>query len=204
VAEAGERYITHLTALGRKRSTLQDYESTLRVHLAPRFGSMGLERIGPEHVEAFIATKRAEGRAPKSVLNYLGFLHSLFEHGQRRGWAAANPCKLVDKPRPEGDGEIRFLTETEVEALVRAVPDDHLGSTERVLYLTAAMTGLRQGELLALRWLDINWFAGRVRVRRNFVRAEYGTPKTLRSSRSVPLTDRVAAELEHHFQRSGY
>ena len=41
-------------------------------------------------------------------------------------------------------------------------------------------------------------------MRRNYVRGEYGTPKTLRSSRSVPLTDRVAAELEHHFQRSGY
>jgi hypothetical protein len=126
VAEAGRRYLDHLTALGRKRSTLMDYESALRVHLGPFFGKAGLDRIAPEHIEAFMAAKRGEGRAAKSVLNYVSLLHSIFEFGQRRGWATGNPCTLVDKPRPADDGEIRFLTETEVEALVRAVPDDTL------------------------------------------------------------------------------
>lgn len=151
-----------------------------------------------------MAAKAREGRAPKSVLNYVGLLHSIFEHAQRRGWASANPCKLVDKPSLPDDHEIRFLDTAELEALLRAVPDDRLGPTERALYLTAAMTGLRQGELLALRWLDIDWLAGRVRVRRNFVRGQFGTPKTLRSSRSVPLADRVAAALEAHSRRSAY
>jgi integrase len=204
VAEAGARYLHHLTGLGRKRSTLMDYESTLRVHLGPYFGRTALDRIGPEQVEAFMAAKAREGRAPKSVLNYVGLLHSIFEHVQRRGWASANPCKLVDKPSLPDDHEIRFLDTAELEALLRAVPEDRLGMTERALYLTAAMTGLRQGELLALRWLDIDWLAGRVRVRRNFVRGQFGTPKTLRSSRSVPLADRVAAALELHSRRSAY
>lgn len=73
---------------------------------------------------------------------------------------------------------------------------------ERALYLTAAMTGLRQGELVALRWQDVDWSAGVVRVRRSFSRGQLGTPKSRRSSRSVPLADRVAAELERLFQRS--
>ena len=89
-----------------------------------------------------------------------------------------------------------------MEALLRAVPDDVYGPTERALYLTAAMTGLRQGELVALRWKDIDWPAGRVRVRQNRVRGQYGTPKSRRGSRAVPLADRVAGELERHFQRS--
>ena len=55
---------------------------------------------------------------------------------------------------------------------------------------------MRQGELLALRWRDIDWTARRVRVRRNFVRGEFGTPKSKRSSRSVPLADRLAGELD--------
>jgi integrase len=58
------------------------------------------------------------------------------------------------------------------------------------------MTGLRQGELLALRWRDVDWMASRLRVRRNFVRGEFGTPKSRRSSRSVPLADRVSVELD--------
>src|SRR5439155_20660163 len=61
---------------------------------------------------------------------------------------------------------------------------------------TAAMTGLRQGELIALRWRDVDWQAGRIRVRQNYVEGEYGTPKSRRSTRSVPMADRVGGELD--------
>jgi integrase len=66
------------------------------------------------------------------------------------------------------------------------------------------MTGLRQGELVALRWVDVDWKAGRIRVRRNFTRQEFGTPKSKRSSRSVPMTKRVADELKRHLRRTAY
>jgi len=99
---------------------------------------------------------------------------------------------------------VRYLDHDELEALLRAVPEDTLGKVEGPLYLTAAMTGLRQGELFALHWRDVDWSAGRLRVRRNYVRGEYGTPKSKRGSRSVPLPDRVAGELERHFQRSSF
>lgn len=59
---------------------------------------------------------------------------------------------------------------------------------DRTLYLAAATTGLRKGKLVALRWLDVDLEAGRIRVRRNFVCDEFGTPKSRRSSRSVPIT----------------
>ncbi len=104
---------------------------------------------------------------------------------------------------PAGDGadpDIRFLEREELEALIAAVPDDELGRMERVLYLTAAMTGLRQGELVALRWRDVDWTAGVVRVRRSYTRGEFGTPKSRRSVRAVPLADRLAGELERHYR----
>jgi integrase len=205
VGDAGRRYLDHLAGVGRKRSTLMDYESHLRVHLAPFFGAKPLHRIEPRDVEAFIAAKRRDGRAPKSILNYLGLLHSIFEFGQRRGWTATNPCKLVDKPRAgTTDTDIRFLDQAELEALLRTAPDDDVGRVDRLMWLTAAMTGLRQGELLALRWRDVDWLAGRLRVRRSFVRGEFGTPKSHRSSRSVPLADRVAAELDGHHRSTAY
>jgi integrase len=71
-----------------------------------------------------------------------------------------------------------------------------------LVYLTAALTGLRQGELLALRWRDIDWLAGRIRVRRNYVRGHYGTPKSRRSSRAVPMPTRVMAALDAHHRRT--
>jgi integrase len=99
---------------------------------------------------------------------------------------------------------VRFLDQPELDALLVAVPADDVGRVERVLYLTAAMTGMRQGELLALRWGDVDWAARRIRVRRNLVRGEFGTPKSKRSTRSVPLADVVGGELDRLFQATLY
>lgn len=205
VGEAGRRYLLHLETLGRKKSTMSDYESTLRVHLTPFFAGRSLDRVDVHLVEAFIHTKLRDGRAPKSVLNYTGLLHAIFAFAIRRGWCATNPVALADKPRAaQRDAEIRFLSVEELEAVIREVPDDELGARERVLYRTAGMAGMRRGELLALRWRDVDWAAGLIRVRRNYTRGEFGTPKTRRSSRAVPLADLLAAELERHFQRSQF
>jgi integrase len=203
VGEAGKRLLLHLETRGLKRSTLMDYESTLRVHLAPFFSGRSLDKIDARLVESFITSKLAQGRAPKSVSNYLGLLHSIFAFSSKRGWATTNPVADADKPRSRrGDGDIRFLTIEELEAVIRAVPDDELGPLDRVLYLCAAMSGMRRGELLALRWRDIDWANSVVRVRRAYTRGEFGTPKSRRSSRVVPLADRLAAELEQHYRRT--
>jgi integrase len=204
VRDAGERLLVHLEALGRKRSTLMGYESTLRVHLAAYFGDRALDGVDERDVEAFIAWMRVQGRSAKTTLNALGFLHSIFEHGQRRGWASSNPCKRAEKPRGDRDEEIRYLESAELEGVLRAVPVGALGRVEGAMYLTAATTGLRQGELLGLRWRDIDWPARRVRVRRSYVRGEFGTPKSKRSTRSVPLIDRTAGELDRLHQASAY
>jgi integrase len=205
VGEVGELLVESLAAKGRKRATIETYESAIRVQLAPFFGGHTLERIGRREIEAFIAHMSRTGRSPKTTLNALGILHSIFEYARREGWVASNPCTLVEKPRAAtNDPDIRFLEPEEIEALLRGVPDDDLGQVERRMYLAAAMTGMRQGELLALRWRDIDWPARRVRIRRSFVRGEFGTPKSKRSSRSVPLADRLAGELDQLHQETVY
>ena len=150
-------------------------------------------------------SKRREGLARQTVINQVNLLNGVCAYAVRLGWVSANPVVGVERPRPQHqDPDIRFLSIDELEALLRAVPDDSLGQMEGTLYLTAAMTGLRQGELVALRWQEVDWSAGVVRVRRSFSRGEFGTPKSRRSSRAVPLADRVAGELERHFQRSAF
>jgi integrase len=66
------------------------------------------------------------------------------------------------------------------------------------------LTGLRQGELLALRWRDVDWHARRIRVRESLVRGEFTTPKSARGHRSVPLAARVAGALVAHRARSSF
>jgi integrase len=207
LADAGERFLHHVEHVrGRKASTVQDYRIILERHLVPNFGSKAIDRITSDDVGRYLAAKRNAGLAPKTVSNHLVVAHGLFGFALKRGWVTANPVAATERPSSQGtDPDIRFLDRDDLEALLRAVPrDDVLGPVDAVVYLTAAMTGLRQGELVALRWRDVDWAAGLVRVRRNYTRGEWGTPKSRRSSRAVPLADRVAADLERHFQASAY
>ncbi len=204
LVEVGDRYLEHVDhVLERKPSTVADYGYILRRHLGPFFDAKGIDRITPDEIVAYMAAKARDGLATKTVSNHLNFAHGLFSFAVRRGWATNNPVAVVDRPRVSAPNpDIHYLVPEELEALLRAVPDDALGPTERALYLTAAMTGLRQGELVALRWRDVDWAAGVVRVRRNYTRGHWGTPKSRRSSRAVPMADRLAGELDRHFKAS--
>lgn len=123
-----------------------------------------------------------------------------------RGQAEARRLEPgIDRPSVDASNpDFRFLDAEQLAAILRAVPNDALGAMEGTLYRVAVMTGLRQGELVALRWRDVDWTARKVRVRQNYTRGEWGTPKSRRSTRTVPLADTAAAALEHHFQRSAY
>ena len=201
----GERYLAHLRVMGRKPSTLEVYASMLEIHVAPAFSTTAIERIDTPAIETFIARQLAGGCSPKTVRNQLGLLHSIFTFACKHGWASQNPCVGVERPRDsDRDAGIRFLDLDELDAVLRAVPDGWAQRTERTLYLTAAMSGLRMGELLGLRWCDVDWTAARLRVRRSFVRGQFGSPKSKRSSRAVPLADALARELERHFKESNY
>ena len=205
-AEVAERYIDHLEyVMQRKPSTLRNYRNFLAKHLGPYFGNRDVARIAPDDVASYLRVKARDGLSSKTLANHLVFAHGVFRFAAKRGLVPSNPTAAVDRPRSAGSNpDFRYLDAEEFEALLRAVPDDLLGPTDRVLYLTAAMTGLRQGELIALRWRDVDWSAGRIRVRRNYTGGYWGTPKSRRSSRAVPMADRLAAELERHFQRSAF
>ena len=211
IAELGERYLAHLERQGRKRSTLVAVESILRVWLIPFLGERDLRRLRAEDVHDLIRMmekgKRPGPRAQgdrrygrpvgaKSIRNYVGTLSALLGFAERKGWLASNVAHRVDLPGVERSEDIRYLEPDDVTTLADRVEPGPYQALDRALYLTAAMTGLRLGELVALRWRDIDWTAGRVRVRQNYVLGEFGTPKSRRSTRSVPLNDQVAGELD--------
>jgi integrase len=207
--EAGELYLVHVEqVMQRKPSTVQDYTIMLRRHFEPFFTAprvSSVAKISDDDVRAYRNAKRREGLASKTISNHLAFLHGILRYAVKRKWATTNPVDAVERPRPSGaDPDIRFLDMDELEALIAAALQDDLGVMEGVLYLTAAMTGLRQGELIALRWRDVDRKAGVVRVRHSRTRGVLGTPKGRRSNRAVPMSDRLTAAVEGHFQQSAF
>jgi integrase len=222
-----------LALAGARRSYRENCASMQRVHVSPRLGSMRIVDVTTADVEMLAASMLKKGLSPKSVRNTLTFAHSIFEHAIDRGWVRENPVRRATRPgrrRPgDVDPDLQFLTLDELEAVLCAIPDrvvvrapaptrkgrrgpapppppDVLGPVLRVLVLAAAMTGLRQSELLGLRWRDVDWAAQRIRVRNTFVRGEHSTDgkSDLSTRRSVPMADRLAGELDRWSKRTAY
>jgi integrase len=218
---------------GSRRSYLEGCESMQRVHISPSFGAMLVTDVRTAHVEALANAMLDRGLASKTVRNVMTFLHSVFEEGIDRGLIRENPVRRATRPgrRRHGDAnpDLQFLTVEELDAVLRAIPDevvhrepaptrrgrrgpapppppDVLGPVLRVLILAAAVTGLRQSELLGLRWRDVDWVAQRIRVRNTYVRGEHSTDgkSDLSTRRSVPMADRVARELDAWSRRTAY
>jgi integrase len=198
IRDVGADYVQHLTRMGRKLSTLTAVESGLRVHLEPFFRERAIDSVTHEEVIDLMHKMEANGVGPKSIRNYMGTLSAIYRyamHPQRR-WATSNPCDGLELPAvPEHEG-IRYLELDQVEALVGGVQDGPYADVDRAMYPTAAMTGMREGELIALQWQDVDWTASAIRVRRNYVLGEITTPKSKRSMRSVPMAPTVAAALD--------
>jgi integrase len=203
--EAGEELSRRLEMRGRKKSHRLTVASDLRNHIVPFFGDRELDRIEPKDIERYIAAKLGT-LAPKTVRNHLNTMHSVFEIGQRLEWCTRNPVKLADRPVIKTtETRIKFLDQPELERLLAVpYPADAFGQIEPTLYLTAAMTGLRQGELLGVRWRDVDLTARKIRVVSPYVRGEFNDPKSESSGRSVPLAARVAEALSTLREQSVY
>jgi integrase len=205
IVEAGEELSRRLEMRGRKKSHRLTVRSDLKNHIAPFFAGKGLDQIEPRDVERYVAVK-LKTLAPKTIRNHLGTMHSVFELGLRMNWCQRNPVKLADRPVIKTtETRVKFLDQPELEKLLALpYPDDAFGQIEMTLYLTAAMTGLRQGELIGLRWRDVDFDARRLRVVSPYVRGEFNDPKSEESGRSVPLAKRVGDALNDLRERSLY
>ena len=179
------RYLEH--DRGRKPSTLQGYRCALSAHLLPAFGSMALEDVTTEAIESWQAAFEGSSRTRNKLLIQL---HGILRRARKAYGLASNPAAEVEKFPQQRSGDIQVFSPEEVWALVRAAASEQDAS----IYLTAAFTGLRMGELLALRWRDVDFAGQTVRVRASFYNGQLTTPKSGKV-RAVPLAPDVAGAL---------
>ena len=185
------RYVEH--DLDRKPSTLGDYRSVIRAHLLPAFGHLRLEDVTYEEIEAWKGTLRMSNRTKVKLLTVL---NGIMARARRLHRLPVNPMADVEKPRHRRSTAIEVFSPEEILALVRAADSQQ----DAAIYLTAAFTGLRRGELVALRWRDVDFAAQRIRVSGSYSGGRLTTPKSGKV-RSVPLAPAVAEALARLGQR---
>ena len=179
------RYCEHERAC--KPSTLIEYRHTADV-LVRGLGDVALEDVTPELIERWKATLTGSNR---TVAKYLVNLHGIFRRAMKVWGLPRNPVADVERPRYRISDDIDAFSPEEVLALVRAAASSQDGA----MFMTAAFTGLRMGELLALQWRDVDFSGEVIRVRHSYnAHGGLGTPKSGKV-RSVPMVPDVAKAL---------
>jgi integrase len=185
------RYVEHDRA--RRQSTLGDYRNTVRRYLLPAFGEHTPVRdITTDDIDAFRERLLEEGRlSRRTIQKTLVLLHGIMKRAKRKKWIPSNPAEDAERITLKRSGDFTVLSPTEVEAVARAARDEQ----DAALFTTAAFSGLRMGELRALRWADVDFAGERILVRKGVTRWQEGMPKSGRV-RSVPLVEQVARALD--------
>jgi integrase len=184
-----------------KPGTAEDYKGYMANHLNPAFGEKPVSRITVEDVQRFRAKKLAEEYAPQTVKHLLRLLRQMLNHAVDWGYVSVNPATKVKDPRVSR-GEMDFLRPEEARKFLSAAPVRWYP-----FFLTAISTGLRLGELLAMKWGNLDWASERYFVRETLSRARYAyeggftSPKTEGSAQSVDLTAACLDALRDHHQR---
>ncbi|HEX2043283.1 MAG TPA: site-specific integrase [Acidimicrobiales bacterium] len=190
-----------------RRGTFRSYSEHVSAYITPRLGSLGLQQVSPTALNAFYADLLTNGRRrdgsglhPSTVRRVHATLHRALRDAVKWRLLAINPADHSDPPkqRQAGSTELRTWLATEVDAFLAHVTGDRLEAA----WILTATTGMRRGEVLGLRWEDVDLVARRAAVRQTLTAAGHklalSTPKTSRGRRSVPLPATTVEALRTH------
>src|SRR5712692_3551615 len=178
-------------------ATREIYSLLLRKHLIPRFGGHRLCDISRVEVQRYLLEKLKQGFAWETTNHLRHLLSKVMGTAVNWDYVLNNPVRGVKMPERTLKRPHRFLTAEEVRKLV-AASNEPL----RTIIILATMTGLRIGEILALRWGELTCFTGTLRVAETCYKGHFGSPKTRASRREIPLAPAVVRELKNLYSRS--
>lgn len=189
-----------------KGSSYQNYLRQIQVHLIPKFGCFELSQMTPHVICEFIAQLEAEGLAHSTIKGVFRLLNAALRCAQETGLISLNPCRKI-RIHPQEAADQRVLSRSEQEKLRKVSL-----AQGNLPVLLSLYTGLRLGEICALKWSDIDWEKKTVTVRRTVQRTAkaenstgnrtmlmIGSPKSRRSHRTLPLPEFLFTLLKKAF-----
>lgn len=184
-----------------KPTTLRRYKECSDRELKPALGAIRLAKLSPLDVQRMETAALARKLSPTTVYHIHYVLRRALHQALRWGYVTRNVCDAVDPPRRAQTEMQAWTVEQAAKVLAKTQGDDL-----EALWRLAITTGMRRGELLGLRWQDVDFDRGALAIRHTLVRGAKGqwessTPKTLRSRRSIALSADDLTVLRHHEDR---
>ncbi|GGQ77720.1 tyrosine-type recombinase/integrase [Couchioplanes azureus] len=180
-----------------RQSTLRGYRWLVESHVRPTLGRVPLDKLTPTMIRRVLTAKTGEGLSATTVRHIHGLVRNVLSDAQREELLHRNPALAVRAPSAR-TVERRALTVDEARRLLDSIAGERL----EALWVCALTVGLRRGELLGLRWSDLDFAGGALTVRQTVLRVDgrlvFTPPKTDRSRRTVPVPAQTLALLRRH------
>jgi integrase len=202
VGEFLDRWLSDCVRGSVRESTFDRDSYLVRIHMKPALDGIKLSKLSPIHVQGFYRDRLDAGLSASTVNKIHTVLHKALSQAVRWSLIPRNPTAAVTAPRPAPQ-EMHPLSPEEARGLLEAAHGDRL----EALYVLAVTTGMRRGELLGLKWSDVDLKNASVRVRRTLTRTDngkrvvLGDPKTKKSRRNIRLTPQAVEALREHLTR---
>lgn len=179
-----------------RHTTHNQYNGHVENHLKPAFEYLKINQVSFDVIERFKAERLETGVTPFTLSKILTTLGQVLTYAVRSRYIDFNPAREVKKPKGDrGDDEheeMVILQPKQIRALFYAA-EDHW---ERMLFMAAVLTGMREGELLGLKWSDVNWVSRQVEVNRTYNHGQFYKPKSKASRRKIDMTPELVNELK--------
>ncbi len=196
VSEFLRRWLNDSVRGSVRASTHASYRRQVERYIVPAIGHMKLKKLTPAHVQGLYRSMLDRGLSTRTVQYTHAVLRRAMKQATRWGMIPRNPCDDADAPKVQRE-EIRPLDQEQTRRLLRAAE----GERHEALYVLAVHTGMRPGELLALKWRDIDFEGARLKVNRALSDGEFTPPKRAKSRRSIDLTAGSVDALRAHRKR---
>ncbi len=189
-------------------TTYSSYENIIRVHIKPNIGKAYLKELRPEQIQRFYNERRTSGLSARTIRNIHVVLHEALEQAMRNNLIIRNVSEATTLPKQEKK-EMRVLTTEEQDKFLKILSENKSG----IIFKLDLASGMRRGELLGLRWKDVDLKEGVLRVNQSLSRTKVNfdkestenktaimiqKPKTKKGERSIPLFSSIISDLKEH------
>jgi integrase len=188
--------------LSVRRTTWAQYERAIRVHINPHFGQKKVRDLRAEHIQAFYNLLVEKGVGIYAVLKVHDVMRSALTQAVRMGIISRNPAAYAIRPRKPSK-EMKIYDESQISQMLVAAK----GHRWEALYNLAVTTGMRQSEILGLKWTDVDWRQKTIQVERQLLRKvagdgiQFADLKTKNSRRTVVLGKQMSVILREHYEK---